>query len=228
MRAASHEFALRQPTAQQSFVSVAPPRSSFAIALWLAAFQPGASLGQISYFSSARLFCVRRTPRDCHGACDHLRPGRLRASHAVCLRGSTLEPAICARKEEADLEYLSTTGRVLAESSVMQGDFFDTQTVSFGFYVTSRHCIPRLSPRNSNLNDATANNGAAPNRGPGGSGRLRGSRSTGSVTPPASAAASPAARAGVAPSPSAALLRGRASRPTVGELESLAVLMRTV
>ena len=32
----------------------------------------------------------------------------------------------------------------------MQGDFFDTHTVPAGFYATSRHCIPRLSPRNSN------------------------------------------------------------------------------
>ena len=46
----------------------------------------------------------------------------------------------------------------------MRGDFFDTQTVSFGFYATSRSCIPRLSPRNSNLNEVTANNGAAANR----------------------------------------------------------------
>ena len=45
----------------------------------------------------------------------------------------------------------------------MQGDFFETQTVSFGFYATSRHCIPRLSPRNSNWNEVTANNGAAEN-----------------------------------------------------------------
>ena len=33
----------------------------------------------------------------------------------------------------------------------------------FGFYAMSRHCIPRLSPRNSNLNTITANNGAAEN-----------------------------------------------------------------
>ena len=108
-------------------------------------------------------FSVRRTPRACHGACAHLRPGRLRASHAVCLRGSTLEPAISARKEEADIECVSTTERVLAESSAMRGDFFDTQAVSFGFYATSHHCIRRLSPRNSNLNAITANNGAAEN-----------------------------------------------------------------
>ena len=114
-------------------------------------------------------FSVRRTPRACHAACDHLRPGRLRASHAVCLRCPTLQPALCARKKEADIECVSTTGRVLAESLVMRGDFFDTQAVSFGFYATSRHCIPRLSPRNSNLNDVTANNGAAANC----SGRVR-------------------------------------------------------
>ena len=110
-----------------------------------------------------RRFCVRRTPRACHGACDHLRPGRPRASHAVCLRYSTLEPALCARKEDADIESVSTTGRVLAESLVMQGDFFDTRTAPFGFYSTSRRCIPRLSPRNFNLDEVTANNGAAEN-----------------------------------------------------------------
>ena len=76
--------------------------------------------------------------------------GRLRASHAVCLRSATLEPAICARKEETDNESVSTTGRNFEESLVMRGDFFDTQAVPFGFYATSRHCIPRLSPRNSN------------------------------------------------------------------------------
>ena len=35
---------------------------------------------------ASRRFSVRRTPRACHGGCDHLRPGSLRASHAVCLR----------------------------------------------------------------------------------------------------------------------------------------------
>ena len=94
-------------------------------------------------------FSVRRTPRACHGACDHLRPGRLRASHAVCLRYSTLEPAFCTRKE-ADNENLSTTENDLAESLLMQGDLLDIPTALFGFHSTSRHCIPRLSPRNSN------------------------------------------------------------------------------
>ena len=108
-------------------------------------------------------FCVRRTPRACHGACDRLRPGRLRASHAVCLASPTLEPAICARRKGADIESVSTTGSILAESLVMRGDFFDTPTIPFGFYATSRHCIPRRSPRNSNLNEVTANNGAAEN-----------------------------------------------------------------
>ena len=65
--------------------------------------------------------------------------------------------ALCARKEAADIEGVSTTGSVLAESFVMQGDLLDTWTISFGFHATSRHCIPRLAPRNSNRN-ATANN----------------------------------------------------------------------
>ena len=108
-------------------------------------------------------FYVRRTPRACHGACDRLRPGRLRASHAVCLASRTLEPVLCARKEGANIESVSITGSILAESFVMRGDFFDTQAVSFGFYATSCHCIPRCSPRNSNPNEVTANNGAAEN-----------------------------------------------------------------
>ena len=58
------------------------------------------------------------------------------------------------------------------ESLVMQRDISDTQTVSFGFYATSRHCIPSLSPRNSNLNEVTANNGAQENC----SGRQRAAR----------------------------------------------------
>ena len=41
----------------------------------------------------------------------------------------------------------------------MRGDFFDTDTVP-GFSSTSRHCIPRRSPRNSN-SEETPNNGAA-------------------------------------------------------------------
>ena len=110
-----------------------------------------------------RRFSVRRTPRACHGACDRLRPGRLRASHAVCLASRTLEPAICARIEGTDIESVSTIGSILAESPVMRGDFFDTRTVLFGFSSERRHCIPRLSPRNSNLNAITANNGAAEN-----------------------------------------------------------------
>ena len=46
-----------------------------------------------------RLFSVRRTPRACHGACDHLRPGRLRASHAVCLASRTLDPSSALEKK---------------------------------------------------------------------------------------------------------------------------------
>ena len=76
---------------------------------------------------SLRGFSVRRTPRACHGGCDRLRPGSLRASHAVCLASRTLGPVICARKEDADIESLSTTGKILAESLVMQGDrLFDS------------------------------------------------------------------------------------------------------
>ena len=108
-----------------------------------------------------RGFSVRRTPRACHGGCDRLRPGSLRASHAVCLRCPTLEPARCARNE-TDNESVSTSESILAESLFMRGDYFDIPTVPFGFYSTSRHCIPRLSPRNSN-SEETPNNGAAEN-----------------------------------------------------------------
>ena len=69
---------------------------------------------------TARSFCVRRTPRACHGACARLRPGRLRASHAVCLGYSTLEPALCARKEETEDESLSTAERIMSQSFVMR------------------------------------------------------------------------------------------------------------
>ena len=86
---------------------------------------------------------VRRTPR---------------AIHAGCLASRTLGPAICARKEDADIESVSTIGSILAESLVMRGDFFDIRTIPFGFYSASRHGIPRLSPRNSNLDEVTANN----------------------------------------------------------------------
>ena len=86
----------------------------------------------------------------------------------------------------------------------MRGDIFDTQAASFGFHATSRHSIPRLSPRNSNLNAITANNGAAANC----SGRGRVSR----WLLPAEPAMQPARHA---PSPSA-----------VSELESLGVATR--
>ena len=45
----------------------------------------------------------------------------------------------------------------------MQRDLSDTQVVSIGIYATRRHCIPRRSPRNFNLDEVTANNGAAEN-----------------------------------------------------------------
>ena len=65
-------------------------------------------------------FSVRRTPRACHGACAHLRPGRLRASHAVCLRYSTLEPDTCARKEAANIESVSTIEWIRIELFAMR------------------------------------------------------------------------------------------------------------
>ena len=165
MRAASHEVALRQPTAQE-YSAHAPPRSSVALAIRLAAFQPGVISASSVVAGVIRSVCsacgAHRTPVT--EAATAFARGSLRASHAVCLRCSTLEPVICARKEGADIESISTTGSILAESSVMRGDFFDIRAVLFGFYSTSRHCIPPRSPRNSNLDEVTANNGAAANR----------------------------------------------------------------
>ena len=40
----------------------------------LAAFQPGSVSASSLTVSSVRFFFGRRTPRACHGACDHLRP----------------------------------------------------------------------------------------------------------------------------------------------------------
>ena len=132
MRAASHEVTLRQPTAQEHYAH-APLRSSVALALWLAEFQPGVI--------SASPVISRAIRSVCSASGAHRAPvtepattfahGRLRASHAVCLGYSTLEPALCARTE-TESENLSTTESNLEESLVMRGDFFDTLTVSFG------------------------------------------------------------------------------------------------
>ncbi len=75
---------------------------------------------------ASRQLSVRRTPRACHGGCNHLRPDSLRASHAVCLAARTLEPVFCARKEEADIECVSTTESILGESLVMQRPLSDS------------------------------------------------------------------------------------------------------
>ena len=121
------------------------------------------AMTQTYRLTSERLSCVRRTPRACHGACNRLRPRQAPRQSRGLLGVSHAPTALCARKEAADIESFSTTGRISAESLVMQGDLLDTRTVSFGFYSTSRHCNPRLSPRNSN-SEETANNGAAANR----------------------------------------------------------------
>ena len=114
------------------------------------------AMTQTYRLTSERLSCVRRTPRACHGACNRLRPRQAPRQSRGLLGVSHAPTALCARKEAADIESFSTTGRISAESLVMQGDLLDTRTVSFGFSATRRHCIPRLSPRNSNRN-ATAN-----------------------------------------------------------------------
>ena len=146
-------------------------------------------------------FCVRRTPRACHGACARLRPGRLPASHAVCLCYSTLEPAFCARKEEANIESNSTSERIMSQSIVMR-------SLNPSFRTDSLHSSSASSTVFSDSlphplqNEKTPNNGAAENR----YGRGRVSR----WLLPAEPAAQPARHA---PPPSA-----------VSELESLGVL----
>ena len=111
--------------------------------------------------SPLRGFSVRRTPRACHGACNRLRPGRLRASHAVCLRYSTLEPAICARKEGTDIESVSTTKSVLAESLVMQRTLFDSD--SSNRILLHESALHSTSLASEFQCGETANNGAAEN-----------------------------------------------------------------
>ena len=101
-------------------------------------------------------------------------------------------------------ECVSTADGFSEQSLPMRGNLFETSAVSFGFYATSHHCIPRLSPQNSHRNAIKANNGAAANR----SGRMRASRW---LLPP--------------PSPPAAFPQParRAHPPSaVAELESLA------
>ena len=93
----------------------------------------------------------------------------------------------------------------------MRGDFFDTQAVSFGFYAASRHCISRLSPRNSNRNEVTANNGAAANRS-GCHGSCYSTSGSFSFEPPFSLARMPSVRA---------TLAATAPASAVAELESL-------
>ena len=113
-------------------------------------------------------FSARRTPRACHGACARLRPGRFRASHAVCLRYSTLEPVICARKEETDNESVPTIERIRIE-------LFAMRSVNPSFRADSLRSLSASSSDFSDSlphplqNEKTPNNGAAENR----SGRLR-------------------------------------------------------
>ena len=106
-------------------------------------------------------FCVRRTPRACHGGCDRLRPGSLRASHAVCLAARTLEPVFCARKEGADIESASTTASIFEESLVMQRDLSDSR--SFIRILRHEPALHSTSLASEFQFGETANNGAAEN-----------------------------------------------------------------
>ena len=86
------------------------------------------------------------------------------AASASVSAASGAMPAASLHPFSLSAECVSTSDGVSEQSFVMRGDFFETQSVSFGFYATSRHCIPRLSPQNSHRNAITANKGAAANR----------------------------------------------------------------
>ena len=111
---------------------------------------------------------------------------------------------------------VSTAESVSEQSFSMRGDLFETAAVSFGFYATSRHCIPRLSPRNSNLDEVTANNGAAANGS-----ACHGSCYSGS-DPSRAVVAFPHVRGRLLRS----TLAATAPRSAVAELESLGVSSR--
>ena len=117
-------------------------------------FYPSQSWSQA--LRPAHLLCVRRTPRACHGACDHLRPGRLRASHAVCLGYSTLEPVLCARKE-SDNERVSTTERIIDEPFTVRSVNQSFRTDSLRSSSASPIRIPATLPRGFRT-EPTANN----------------------------------------------------------------------
>ena len=114
-------------------------------------------------------------------------------------------------------EGVSTTGGILAESLLMRHDLFDARSVSFGLYATSCHCIPRRSPRNSNRDEVTANNGAAANR----------SGCHGSCSSSSGVSRSVAASSHVRCRSLRATLAATAPASAVAELESLAVSERT-
>ena len=161
-------------------------------------------------------FSVRRTPRACHGACDRLRPGRLRASHAVCLRYSTLEPAFCARKEETENESLSTTERIMSQSfpmrSLNQSNRIDSLHSSSASSTVFSDSLPHPL-----RNEKTPNNGAAENR----YGRLR------SVTACASTSGASADSGRFSCAPPLGTGCASPERPSaVSELESLSVATR--
>ena len=137
--------------------------------------------------------------------------GRLRASHAVCLRYSTLEPVICARKEEADNESVSTSERNWNQSSAMRSLKPSFQTDSLHSSSASAKDFSDSLPRPLR-SEKTPNNGAAENR----SGRLR------SVTACASASGASADSGRSACAPPLGTGCARPEPPSaVSELESL-------
>jgi hypothetical protein len=152
-------YFLSPPAPFSSSQSLTPVMQSSSLPFYLRRATPNGALGG---------FSVRRTPRACHGACDHLRPGRLRASHAVCLASRTLEPVFCARKRGEDIESISTTERIRSQIFVMRSlsPSFRTDSVRTSSASSTNFSDSFSHPLRS---EETPNNGAAENR----SGRLR-------------------------------------------------------
>ena len=164
MRAASHELALRQPTAGGALSSFAASLE-FCLCPTARRIPARRSLGAIPHtygLTSERLSFVRRTPRACHGACDRLRPRQAPRQSRGLLGVSDARTRHLRSKRSSGhrkrLDNRKHFGREFSHASRLT----NTRTVPFGFYSTSQHCIPRLSPRNSN-SEETANNGAAEN-----------------------------------------------------------------
>ena len=124
---------------------------------------------------------VQRTPRARHGACDRLRPGRLRAGHAVCLICPTLESVFCARKRLRQRKQLdnrnnkrpvSSHARPILQHRNDHRRFFGPESARFCQSARRRFpqcafALPPVFPKpcaHPIRSEQTANNGAAENR----------------------------------------------------------------